>query len=196
MGGKLNDILQSSGSSILAGVLNKITGSEASTIVSGDGNRMSASKQSIIGGGVNNRMFGSGYGGIFAGKDNLIDTPFTGYMFLNIITGHQNQITGSSVGKHALIVGGTSNKIYGSDTGFGYNTIVGGEQNQLLDVNDSYIGGGKSNLISGNASNSTMHAVINGGFGNKIICPDGFAYGTTIGGGYQNQITASISGAF
>ncbi|MAH43202.1 hypothetical protein CL614_05810, partial [archaeon] len=104
LGGERNDIFQSSGSSILAGASNKITASESSTIVSGDGNRISSSIQTVIGGGSNNQILGGGYGGIFAGKDNLIDIPHTGYMYHNIITGHNNQITGSGTGKYALIV--------------------------------------------------------------------------------------------
>jgi len=200
LAGEDNDIFQSSGSSVVSGIDNKITGSEASTIMAGDGNRISASKQSVIGGGVNNTIFGAGYGGIFSGKDNLIKTAGTGYVFNLILGGGTNQITssGNSADKHNVIVGGSSNKIYTntSDGSDQLNVIVGGGANKLEGVNNSYIGGGTTNQILGEGTFSYMYGVINGGFQNKIDLPGGAGFGPTIGGGYQNEITASTSGDF
>lgn len=198
LAGEYNDINESSGSSIVSGIKNKISGSEASTIMAGDGNQISASKQSVIGGGVGNRISGSGYGGIVSGKDNLIHTSGTpGFAFHLILGGGINEITGSVQAKHQVIIGGSQNHIYFDHASHDKNVICGGSLNEILNSNKSFIGGGDTNKIIGvSGTNPEMYGVIAGGFQNKIDLPGGFVYGVTIGGGYQNEITASNSGDF
>ena len=198
LAGENNEIFDSSGSAILSGVLNKITGSEGSTIVSGDANIISQSKQTTIGGGINNRILGSSFGGIFSGKDNLISMKGNAFVFNLIVGGGGNQITSSQVdgAKHNVIVGGSANKIYENNEADEKNVIVGGAQNKIFDVDHSFIGGGNGNEIRGGSSLSQMFATIPGGKQNIIKLPGDSGLGITIGGGAENEITASTNSDF
>ena len=138
-----------------------------SVISGGDTNLIRASGDNgFIGGGKQNEIITSG-GSIAGGMDNLLDTA-SGWSFIG--SGEINSIKNAT---HGVIVGGHENRIQGSSGG---------------DANQSYIGGGDSNLIT------SQIAVINGGFGNIVT-----GYNGTIGGGRRHVLAGNggvIGGGF
>lgn len=121
-------------------------------MIRGAANQVASGSGSVIGGGFNNRN-ASQESVIGGGNGNFIDTD-------NIAGG-------------GFIGGGQNNSIGKSN---GYNVIVGGFQNTILNFQqDSVIGGGRVNQIN------TAQSVIAGGTNNTIYTPQ-----TTISGGTLN----------
>lgn len=129
---------------------------------------------------------------IFGGStQTVINIP----TYTSILGGRQHQI---DTGTDSAIVAGRTNKIYqgiGNIIGAGqlnrvtgsYNGIVAGSTNLILDSSDqSFIGGGEANQISGGYGNSVA-----AGNTNKIQNSSMFSI---IGAGSENFISAALAG--
>ena len=140
------------------GSLNSLRGTGFSSIMGGNQNKIVSSDTSV----------GVDYHTIGGGQLNLIQ--FTGGTSgvgpSGIFCGANNQITGSSSADFlfsAVIVGGTSNKIYVEES---FNTapfIGGGKSNKISDSQMSNILGGENNTLTNADSASIL-----GGYSNTI----------------------------
>jgi hypothetical protein len=154
-------------SSIVGGFNNNLKHSKYSTIVGGSGNDIKFSTNSNIGGGYNNRIGG--------GKNNFIGGG--GYAF------------GTPIGN--TIGNSTGSVIVGGGTYFAFNGLdlysIG--TNIIYNTNNSFIGGGISNTISGLTSQTGFQTIV-GGRSNKIY-GNSTNWGAFIGGGEENVIRRS-----
>lgn len=165
--------------SIVGGLGNTITGGPAfSSIVSGSSNTINGSLSSIIAGGGLNSFTGSGTSNGFIGA------------------GMSNSMSGSC--GFSFIGSGNGNVINGTAAFCFMASIVGGSLNSILGGDDSFIGGGMSNTVSGasgkssilggrlNALSSSTEASILGGLQNTL---SGSSYASIVSGS-DNSITA------
>lgn len=160
------------------GTYNSINGYVVgSSIVSGSGNSISSS------GG-----FYTDNTSILGGSGNLIENGLGQSFRSSIISGYNNIISNS---QNSSILSGQSNSILNS-YGYGRNIISGGNQNSMLNSEQSSILGGESNFI-GTSSNSSIiggkYNQVNSANNSTII--NGYSYNTISGygsvilGGYQ-----------
>ena len=201
------------GSWIGSGYMNMLSGVTYSTILNGEGNAITRSEFST-------------YNAILNGHSNNIGTigsdptkPRTGDMrHATIVGGASNEIQGWSRG--AMIGGGQDNKIpggggryVGDTSNCLYPGLSGVSGWQLGYTNNTFIGSGWKNAISGQSATAFIgagwqntifqsnFAVIVGGYRNRIFrfsnnCAlSGQSSGATIVGGHSNDIFGNIIGA-
>ena len=153
IGGGSKNIACGNTSAIVGGTLN--TASAACTFIGGGcNNTISSHTTAVIVGGRGNSIEGSGGDGFIG-------------------SGCCNAICSSTNSGH-IIVGGTSNKSYNTNTGGGHTIVVGGQCNCACGDFSSVVGG-KQNTNSGNCS------FIGGGSINNLSSPCSF-----IGGGVSH----------
>jgi hypothetical protein len=178
------DILSSINSSILGGTYNYIIGipgSNYSSILNGSGNTIfynyksnSSSINSVVNGLSNSISGAFNLSWIGNGSGNTMYTPNTLYSKGNyILNGHDNSISNYT-------------------TDYGYNTIIGGSNNTISDLNNSIIVG--SNLTA--LSSDTTH--VNRMFFDKKIFANSATYSaytsssTYFGFDHQNRMIGII----
>lgn len=193
-GGSLNELFGDH-NFIGAGVENKITGSStASTIVNGANNIISNSSGSAILGGIGNYVksdysFSSGSGSFWnnigGGYDNGIILSTNGnFSAVNSINGGAfHKIYNSTI---CTIAGGLSNII--SD--YSQSCFIGaGEENEIISTENSSVGGGLQNFISGGAVNSIF-----GGVNNRIESNNDITSNNSFcGAGANNKLYGEFS---
>jgi hypothetical protein len=199
-GGFANTISCYSNYSVISGgATNTVsTYSYYGVIAGGGANRIcDNSNISTISGGYTNVICdNSGFSTISGGYQNTIE-PYSNSATLG--GGYQN----CSKGEASSIGGGKLNRITDVTCGqtFG-TTISGGYCNTIANTNSLYtcsayyspsfstIGGGRYNLIL--SCSSAYDSTISGGCGNLITTCSGYAFRSTISGGYHNTIDSSI----
>jgi hypothetical protein len=176
---------------VAGGLNNQATGS--SSAIGGGFYNVAAGYVSYVGGGdlnlamTQNATIGGGYSNTITGGQSIANNTIGGGVFnfnsgfaATIAGGHGNQATGewSSMG------GGGFNTASGRST-----TVSGGEYN-IASGAGSTIGGGGWNggATNGNQARGAA-STIGGGWANTIVANGGYG---TIGGGQQNQISATV----
>ena len=174
---------------IIGGTNTTMTNTNFTTVAGGQNNSVSGGTHVFIGGGFSNTAASTG--AFVGGGFNNIVTG-TGSQFSSIVGGQSNNINGSRTGYH-FIGGGANNSITGAAGDF--NVIVGGGGTTLANRNlisagaNNFIGGGLINTIS--ATGTTRGNVIVGGASNTISASVGATGTNFIGGGLSNSITAN-----
>ena len=195
-GGYRNCIMQGADNSSItaAGSLNIIC-SPNSHIGGGYGNVISGSNTATIGGGQGNNIYQTNYGGtVGGGRQNKIcptaaganatDSTISGG-YRNCIFGQTNTIGGGQLHE----ISGSANFIGGGNDhcikSIAFNSILGGQQNQIFGNYYGTIGGGLQHRICGVNNNAST---ISGGYRNCVH--DSCA---TVGGGRQNEACENSS---
>ena len=195
-GGYQNNICSNAGGGTIAGGdTNKVCNNN--TTVAGGRINCALVQGATVGGGEQNSNC-SDHGVISGGERNCITNvahSTIGGGIDNCVTGTCSVVGGGQLnegsGPHDFIGGGCNNQTAGTGAS-SFNSILGGELNEILDelgnsTSHSTIGGGECNKIDAD------HAVIGGGCKNYIggvaLNPEA----STIGGGHNNFISSSAS---
>ena len=180
VGGGSNNIASGMSATVGGGIANHATGNY-STVGGGDQNVASSYYSTVGGGGVN---MSSGYFSTIGGGESNYNSGLYG----TIGGGQGNTASGS----HGTVGGGHQNHASGD-----YSTASGGYESNATG-NFSSVGGGSYNFASGIGSavfggicNNTTGATVDtttGAF-SGVPTPVAAAFGSFIGGGWQNQTT-------
>ena len=187
-GGDTNRIDTLAHHSVIGGGYYNIIQGPYGTIAGGDSNAIvptePPAKYNAIGGGLDGLIFGVSNAAISGGKGNTIGGAvgsLGNYSFIG--AGHENLIHAD----YSVIGGGDTNTLFSST----YSVIGGGDTNTILTAPQSVIGGGERNLIKqpDTLAINVDHSFIGGGRANQIY--SGFS---TIAGGDSNLISLYASG--
>lgn len=158
-GGEQNMIVESANSAIGGGRSNNISDATSfnSAIIGGSENLIKSTPSSLIGGGQNNSLNSQA---LYKADEGGTSTQSP--VYASIIGGYKNILLGSP---YSFIGGGSENEI----VALHYNTIYGGQGNQIK-------------YINGSAAKDIYSSAIGGGAFNKIYSSSSF-----IGGGMENK---------
>jgi hypothetical protein len=169
---------------------------DVATISGGYDNVVNAIASTVAGGGHNFVKYGvQGHSFVGGGSYNVIDAGRS-----VIVGGRLNTITGGDTYVFNFLGGGDDNELITS----GYSVLNGGTANEVENASYSVVGGGRENVIDF-ASPTTAYSTIGGGYQNTVTAEYATVLGgqgnsvTVVGGtagGRQNTVSGDYATAF